>query len=142
MMLARSNRRSGAVLAVVMVTLFLILIVGTALIRMGSLQRRQTMVAERRAQSEWLAESGLERAKVKIQASEGYQGETWTIKSADLGGRGDGVVVITVTPASGREDRLKVQVQANYPVGVTLDSQTSKSVKMGRKSVTKGEKSP
>ena len=140
-MLARSSRPRGAVLAVVMVAILVILIIGTSMIRLGWLQRRQTTIEERRAQAQWLAESGLERAWAMLQKSADYQGETWKIPSAELGGRGDGVVTISIGPAPGKAGQFSVRAASEYPMNVTFSAQITKVVLMDRPATPQPEKS-
>ena len=142
MMYTHARQRRGAVLAIIIVALLVMLIIGTALVRMGWIQRRQMTVEERHTEAEWLAESGIERAWVQLQASDDYMGETWKIDSADLAGRGDAVVTISVTPMPGREGRKQVRAIADYPRDVTLSARTTKVLIIDRKPTSKPETSP
>jgi hypothetical protein len=66
-------------------------------------------------QSQWLAESGVERAAAKLAADAAYSGETWTIPATDLGGQEAGVVRIEVKPVAEQEKRRTIKIEANFP---------------------------
>jgi hypothetical protein len=90
------------------------------LLRQSAARRRSMRVEERRMQAEWLAESGLARARSRLAASHNYTGETWTIPATALGAaerRADegGVVTIRVGPVDGQPSRRLVRVEATYP---------------------------
>ena len=73
---------------------------------------------QRTLQAEWLAESGLERAAVRLAEAPDYRGETWQVPAADLGGPWSGTVTIAVEPVAAQPARRTVRVQADYPDGV------------------------
>ena len=85
-----------------------------SLVRAMTSRRRAAASDERRAQAVWLAESALDRAAARVGAEEEYRGETWEVASDQLGGRGAGRVVITVTGDEGADARV-VKAVAVYP---------------------------
>lgn len=86
------------------------------LLRIGLAERQRLRSEERRLQAEWLVESGLERAAARIEHSQGaYQGETWDLSPAELGGRDSGRVTIAVLTAEDAPGQRRVRVQADYP---------------------------
>ena len=84
---AGRTNRPGAVLLVVLVCLMVLATMGGVLLRRGLAQHGQVEAGERRAQSEWLAEAGLERASARLAESPDYNGETWDLSPQDLSGR-------------------------------------------------------
>ena len=111
----RERAPRGAVLMVVLVCLTLAAAIGGALLRAGIARRGQARMEERRLQAAWLAESGLERASMKLAEAPDYRGETWDIPASDLGGRDGGAVLIAIEAVEGRPDRRLVRVRADYP---------------------------
>jgi Tfp pilus assembly protein PilX len=114
----------------VLVCLVVIMLLGAALLKVALLERESSRETERRLQAQWLAESGLERARARLASDASYPGETWTLSAADLGlvesapARADegkregavGVVTISVDRSGGGISRV-VRVQAEYPRG-------------------------
>jgi type II secretory pathway component PulK len=66
--------------------------------------RRQLQFEERRIQLGWLAESGLERAAVRLGEDQGYTGESWEISGKTLGRVRSVNITIGVKRAIGRGD--------------------------------------
>mgnify|MGYP001236445992 CR=1 FL=1 len=85
--------------------------------------QRMTMYAYR-MQSVRLAESGLARAVARIAADPQYDGETWMIPAADLGGKHAAEVRIRITPATDAA-RLHVEAVAEYPAGAVRRAQVT-----------------
>ena len=118
--------RRGLMVVAVLVCLVVMMLLGAALLKVALLERENNREAERRLQTQWLVESGLERARARLAADASYSGETWTQSAADLGlaepapasalaptaDRAVGVVTISVD-RSGAAGRL-VRVQADY----------------------------
>ena len=104
--------RRGAVALTVIVLLILIGILCGALVRGAAAGREQLRQEERRAQADWLAEAGLERAAAKLAGAGDYRGETWRVPAAELGGSWEGVVQIRVEADGGRH---RVRAEATYP---------------------------
>jgi hypothetical protein len=66
-------------------------------------------------QAGWLADSGLQRAVHRLQATSDYPGETWEVPAASLAsGRGTSVV-IHVQPLPPETPGWHVRVEARYP---------------------------
>ena len=110
----RSPRR-GIAFVPAMVCLVLVTVFCAALLRQSHLRRTVARDEERRAQADWLAESGFRRALARLAADRAYPGETWEIPGESLGGRGAGVVRVSVEPVDGRPGRRRVRVEADYP---------------------------
>src|SRR2546428_2594757 len=123
-------RRGAAVLAA-LVCLVLATLLWAAILRVGLARREQSHSDEQKAQAEWLAESGLERARARLAASAGYSGETWTVSADDLATRSGGIVRIRVERVGGGRGRWLVGIQAPHP-------SESKRPMRGRKQVIIG----
>lgn len=111
---ADSPRRGMAMVAVIACVILLMAVVAV-LLRLGSLERRQSRAEERRQQAGWLAESGLERARVALEQNSAYLGEVWTISANEIGGDDSAVVRIEATPIPDHYDRRSVRAIADYP---------------------------
>ena len=112
---AKLARRSGAILAAVLLSLLVVLLVGAELTRAIVQHRRQGRLAEDRQQAFWIAESALQRAVHALAKSPDYHGETWQVSGEMLGTGRAGVATIKVEPAEGRAERRRIVVQAYYP---------------------------
>jgi Tfp pilus assembly protein PilV len=137
--LNRSKPRRGITIVAVLVCLFVIVMLGAALLKMALAERNSNRDQERRLQTEWLVESGLERARARIAADRSYAGEKWSIGAADLGlpepspatgtaeraGSAVGLVTISVDRPAGATSRVRVRVQADYPRDVPRRSRHS-----------------
>ena len=79
-------------------------------------------------QAEWLAESGLERARARLAAKPDYRGETWEIAADALDAYAPGVVRITVATPRDHADQRQINVQAEYPKGIEDRARHSRRV--------------
>ncbi len=124
---ARTPRR-GVTLVAVLLCLFIVMLLGAALLKIALAQRGINRDLERSMQAEWLVESGLERALARITADRDYTGETWSISATDLGLSEEGlpgnsaqkpltagVVTIVVDRPAAETNRRRIRVQADYP---------------------------
>jgi type II secretory pathway pseudopilin PulG len=125
---ARPIRRRALVSVAVLIALIIIAIIGAALLKVAFARRAEVMAQERRIQTAWLAESGLERASSRLAAAIDYTGETWEIPTEDLGGRGAGTVLIQVEKVADQPDRRKIRVQADYPANSGLRTRQSREI--------------
>jgi type II secretory pathway pseudopilin PulG len=84
----RSRHRSpGAVLLVVMACLAIAMTLIVGWTRIALFENRQARSAEDRLQTEWLAESAIQRAAAQLPENSEYPGETWRVTAVDLGRR-------------------------------------------------------
>jgi hypothetical protein len=138
---SRARRPAGVVGVAVIVLLSLIALIVGALLRQGMARRAQARAEERRLQADWLAESALERASARLAAGD-YQGETWEIPAADLGGRHAATVRIDVETSPGRSDpaRVRVKVRAEYPRGAESPARRRREawIESGQKTQAQG----
>jgi hypothetical protein len=125
----------------VLVCFVLILLVCGALLKTGLAQRDQVAAEEKRLQAEWLVESGLERAAVKLAASRDYRGETWALSPEELDAPWPGLVTIRVEAVKGDERKRKVTVQSEYPKGTDLRSRQRKEITMDLGAEKAGDRS-
>lgn len=124
-----TGTRRGSITVFVLVCLVAITMICGVLLRIGLAERQRIHAEERRLQAEWLVESGLERAAVRIVESKGeYQGETWNVSAAELGGRDSGRVTIAVAGPKGESARRQVRVEADYPQDATARVRLSKTL--------------
>lgn len=121
----------------VMVALLLVSVIGGSLLKSALAQHQMARQEQKRLQSEWLAESGLERAAANLLRNADYNGETWTISAADLKGNKEARVIITVKAVEEEQNRRQITVVADYPIDsphrgrsrktITVDLQKTKS---------------
>ena len=122
------SRQRGLVSVAVLIGLIIIGLICAGLLKVALARRSEVALEERRSQTEWLAESGLERASARLAASGDYQGETWEIPAEDLGGRGPAKVLIEIQPIADRLDHRKVRVQADYPSESSLRTRQTREI--------------
>ena len=103
--------------------------IATSLVRLAVTRHRQLEHQALRMQSEWLAESGLERAAARLSADAGYAGETWDLTAESIAGRRAGRVVITIQ-RDDDESRVHVTAVADYPVDAAERARTRRIVLM------------
>ncbi len=82
----RPVSRGGVILAAALTALFVVSLLGLALVQLVLIHHRQEQIEAQRQQCFWLAESGVQRALARLAKSPDYAGETWTIPSATLTG--------------------------------------------------------
>jgi hypothetical protein len=137
----RSSRRRGIVLVLSVVCMSILVIVFGTLTRMAMMERSQARSEERRLRAGWLAESGLERAWVKLAGSPTYPGETWNLTAESLRGRDPAIIRITVDPIPGDPRHVRVTSRADYPrEGSSRARQTRTAIFAAKNSTTPGAK--
>ena len=107
--------KRGAVLAVTLVCLLVVTMLGGLLLRALLLERRQSAQRSRQAQTMWLAESAVARARARLAATPDYAGETWTITAETLGDRWPATVTIRVAAVDASPQARTIVVEAVYP---------------------------
>jgi Tfp pilus assembly protein PilX len=112
---ARSTRRTGVIMAAVLLSLLVVLLVGAELTKAIVQQRRQSRLAEDRQQAFWIGESAVQRALHALAKSPDYRGETWQVSGEVLGTGRAGAATIKVESAGGPPERRRIAVQAVYP---------------------------
>ena len=96
----------------------------------GVISRREADLEQYRAQTLWLAESGMDRASARLAADPGYRGEEWLLPAGDLGGSDAGRVSIRVEPIADEPDVFQVRVVADYPVDAVERARKSKEFRV------------
>ena len=114
MRMKRSKRR-GLALIPSMVCLLLVSLLSAALLKNAHMQRMLARGEQRRMQAEWLAEAGLARAAAKLAGDRKYQGETWELTGAEMGGEESAVVRISLKRIEKDARRGLLSVQADFP---------------------------
>jgi Tfp pilus assembly protein PilX len=98
--------RRGAALVMALVALLVITLMSAALVQALVTGQRQSRRYADELQAQWLAEAGLERARVQLAHDDQFRGETWqTDISGELGS-----VTIAVEP-----ETKKIVAEAVYP---------------------------
>lgn len=111
---AKTGRR-GTVILIAAAFLFFATMVTIRLATAMAGEYRQMRWRQRHLQAVWLAESGLERAAVRLRQDPRYEGETWNLTAETTGQDFGGVVEIQIEPADGQGQRRVVTVIADYP---------------------------
>jgi len=138
----RKRCRRALTSIAVLVCLIVITLIGASLLKVALAQRSQTGVEERRLQSEWLAESGLDRALARLSADRNYSGEEWSIFAEDLSlsagvqagqpagaaARPVALVKINVDRPAENPNRRGIRVRADYPLDPPTRSRHTKHV--------------
>ncbi|MEQ8788415.1 MAG: hypothetical protein RIC55_19045 [Pirellulaceae bacterium] len=96
----RSSERRGAVLLVVLVCLMVVGVVGMGLVRTMITAGHDKRLHADRLQTQWLAESGLDRGVARLRRDASFEAETWRIDADQLDGRRSAVVEIVVEASS------------------------------------------
>jgi type II secretory pathway component PulK len=109
------TRRRGVALVLVLACLFVVALVGMALLRSAANQYRQLRLERQRLQAFWLAESGVLRAAARLNGPTDYSGETWNIPAAELDGDSAGSVRIEVQMVPDQPKQRLVLVEAHFP---------------------------
>jgi hypothetical protein len=118
----RVSRRRGVMTIVALVCVMVASTLMIVAVRRALAESQLGRLEIRRAQSRWLAESGLERAAARLAADPKYSGEVWKIPPAVVTGRaeetpagGGGTVKIEVATPPGQPAQRLVRVQADWP---------------------------
>lgn len=123
----RRNSRNGLVLLISVGCVFICVAIFGMLLQQVVRSTQQTRMRYATMQNRWLVESGLERAVARMAVDDQYQGETWLVSKADLGGKWNAELVLLVEPLPDSSDGLRqVTVIATYPAQSTLHKKTTK----------------
>ena len=120
--LPKRNPHAGVILAVVLATLFIVMLFGAQLTRAIVAHQRRARLSEQQQQSFWLAESAVQRALLGLSKSADYRGETWRVPADVFGAAKPGAAVIHIEPAAESRMGWLIRVQAQYPDDPTLRS--------------------
>jgi len=127
--LARDKPRKGAITAIVLVCLVVLMSISGVILRLRLLEHKRLKQEENRLQAEWLAESAVSRALARLKKSNGaYQGEVWKLSRDDWMQPEPGQVEIKVERVPSASGKKRVQVVADYPPTSPNRIRLSKSV--------------
>ncbi len=110
-----TTKRRGAFTVIVLVCLLISTMVLGSLLKIALLRDRQLGREFSRVQTNWLADSGMERAASRLAADPAFSGETWKIDADRLGERDPAVVVIRIEPVETQPHQRRIVVEAVYP---------------------------
>jgi hypothetical protein len=110
-----ATKRRGAFTVIVLVCLLISTMVLGSLLKIVLLQDRQLGREFARVQTNWLAESGLERAASRLAVDPGFAGETWKVDADRIGGRDPAVVVLRIEHVETQPLQRLIVVEAVYP---------------------------
>ena len=113
---SRSNDRRGLALLVVIIALGIASAIGMSLLKMSVKYHRQAAHDVLVVQTQWLAESGIERAVALLRKDDTLEQSTWSIDAKELGGRYSGQVTIVIKPVENSPKRRQITTFAEYPV--------------------------
>jgi hypothetical protein len=108
--------RSGVAALVVLICLSFATVVATLLIQAALAERMYAKRIELTYQTDWLVESGIDRAAARIAQSPAYEGETWPVSLPNLDRPLKAVVHIDAPRADNPEIRL-IRVRAEIGEG-------------------------
>ena len=104
--------RRGAVLVAAVVCLLIATSLLASMLKSVVRHARQTRQTEMRVQTEWLAESGLERAVWLMRTEQEYAGEVWRIPPEKLSDRYAGHVRIGLEPSADDASQILITATA------------------------------
>jgi type II secretory pathway pseudopilin PulG len=122
------QRRDGFILIALMVFIAVAMMLALAWLKTAALERRTFRTLQQRAQAEWLVESAIDRAAARLAANPDYEGETWKLSQADMGGLDAGEALITVETVAENQNVRRVSVQADYPIDIQRRNRRTKSI--------------
>lgn len=105
----RSTSRQGTVLVIVVVLLLVTASIAGAVMRAALLDARQFTIDRNALQADRIAEAGLDRALMRLDADPDYDGETWTVSLPD----GDTATVVLRFTGDGPQRMF--EAVATYP---------------------------
>ena len=111
----RRTRRAGVALPLVLACIVVAMMLCAAMTRTVLLHHRQLQVAIDQQQTEWLAESGVQRAIHGLRKSPDYRGERWPVPATLLSGGADASVTISVQPQGDSDSGWNIVVESRYP---------------------------
>lgn len=123
----RRQPRRGVVLICVLVCLSVVVMLTGTIVNTTLLTQRRLRSEQTLRQAEWLVEAGLERAVFQLAQIGDYQGETWNLDAATIGGAHAAEVTINVSPDEA-DDQVTISVVALYPVQTTAAVRRSRTI--------------
>lgn len=133
------TRRRGGMLIVVLVCLIIAAAILGSVLKLAAGYRRDQAAEQNRAQADWLAESGLERALHRLRSDPAYVGETWTCTPEMLNRRDGGEVTIRVEMVKQKSAERRVIIEAVFPSGTATPARRTKELTVPQISATTEE---
>lgn len=109
------RRRTGAILATVLVALLVVMMLGAALTNAFLARRQLVRESEWQQQGFWLAESAMQRAAHRLATEPDYAGDTWNLPPDQINGTRAGVASIRIEAVSEPQPGHRIIVDASYP---------------------------
>lgn len=143
MIVSRAGKPSrGMTVVAVLVCLVILTLISGAILKASAARRQLAVQQERQLQAEWLAESGVQRARARLAGDRDYTGETWSLALHDLGLTGRvseakgksgsettaARVTIAVELIPAAANRRRVHIQADYPLDEPRRSRHSREL--------------
>lgn len=111
----RRRQRRGAALLMAIVCLMVMTALAVSLARSLVAQQRQLRLRGSQMQAFWLAESAVERARVRLDATPEYAGEDWHVELELRGAAVEARATIRVESVAGESSQRRIVVQARCP---------------------------
>ena len=127
-MRCESPRRRGLAIFPAFICLVLVTLMSGVLLKLAASHRALTRSEQRKAQADWLVESGVSRAAARLATNSAYPGETWEIPANEMAGGSAAIVRITVESMEKNKKGRRIRFEADYPRGDTLRARSSKSL--------------
>jgi type II secretory pathway pseudopilin PulG len=143
MIAARAKKPSrGMTVVAVLVCLIIVTLISGVVLKVSVAQRELARSQERRLQTEWLAESGAQRAMARLARDHDFTGETWSLSAHDLGRSEQAPtgtspakaetpaarITISVERVTASANRRRVHIQADYPLDAQGRSRHTKEI--------------
>ncbi len=121
-------RRRGLVIIPAFVCLVLVTLMSGVLLKLAASHRSLTRSEQRKAQADWLVESGVSRTFARLSSDTAYRGETWEVPAGEMAGGSAAIVRITVETIEKNKPGRRIRIEADYPRGDALRARSSKSL--------------
>ncbi len=115
--IGQCQRRSGIVLAVVLVALLVVLLLGAAFVNMFVAQRKLVRQASQQQQALWIVEAAANRAVYRMSKDKEYEGETWQLPADALNSFTSGAATIRIEAIENPRKGHQISVNAWLSTG-------------------------
>jgi type II secretory pathway component PulK len=118
--------KGGAVMVAALVCLLIVMSILGSMLHAALRAQRQLRVERDRRQVEFLLQAGVNRAVERLSTDSAFRGDTWSLPTEAIVGRGRGSVSSEVSPAS-NEQSWQIRIVAEYPAGSEWSIRRSRS---------------
>ncbi len=122
------SARRGVALILVLVFLALTTVFVTGWLVAGNSMHDHLQLWEDRAQTRWLAQSGLDRTASEFAIDKNHAGDQWTIPAGELGGRYSAVITTKVEQSADQPNHRAVEALVELKAGDEIIVRISKQV--------------